>query len=249
MLAVTKRWSSTKSLDGTKRQASKNMRQQLKRIDAREIGEAQMANSRCEVCRGRGLVRLPLYKQASFVADNAPVSMDEASRQYPCPECGMKAHVDKVLAVDVHSMVDSRVPDDALPHIREGVAHRLVASLLERGFIEFGEGQQRASGYGVSYPIIATLYAVHPSEGRRSIEDRLRERQDQFAGAVADEVIDRVREWGISSRYVDSHRIEKRRVEEIVREAVRHVGNTWSKERELRARGEIEGAAWSRQRS
>ncbi|HSV24359.1 MAG TPA: hypothetical protein VLJ17_15190 [Xanthobacteraceae bacterium] len=197
----------------------------------------------CEICGGARVIRLPVRRKLEvqgFSADDASAPIRALTgdhlrmdyREYPCPECGTKANVERVFALDVHSTIDSRVPSEAMPHIRASVAHRLVEGLLQGGYIEFEEGRPDLRTLHLSRPIFATLYAVHPGEARQTIESRIRERQDQVAKVAAEAAISQIENWGSASRYADGL-IEKRHAAKFIREAVVATSNQWSKASQL----------------
>lgn len=182
----------------------------------------------CEICRGSRIVRLPIYRRASaahFEA-SAAVAMEASSRDYPCPECGGAVREDRVAVLDTHVMVDSRIDDPAFQdHARRAAAHMLVNWLLDGGYLTFERGRPDANF--LRYPVVASLGVV--SKGIvATIEERATSRGMQLASAAADEAIRHIDNWGSASRYID-HRIEKARVREFIHDAVKRVGEKWSK--------------------
>lgn len=199
-----------------------------------------MAKHDCDVCGGRGVIQVALHRMSVVLNPNGETAPDVEclSRRYACPECSAKAAVDRVFALDAHVMIDMRYGPEAMPRVRYDIARRLADHLLKAGFIEFDERPGREDGLGfLQKAVIGTVWAVHPAEARRSIEDRIRERQQMMAATAADRAIKQIDNWG--RLLPNPHEIAKDTAVRLIREAVREVNASWSKEDELRARGEM----------
>lgn len=53
----------------------------------------------CEICRGNGLVRLPIHRRVTAFSADAIPQMVANSRDYPCPECGDAVTIGQVQAL------------------------------------------------------------------------------------------------------------------------------------------------------
>lgn len=157
-----------------------------------------MTNSRCEICRGSGLVRLPIYRTAAVTAfDNSAQIIEESARNYPCPECADLVPQERLALVQYHSLVDARCTDkEYIDAANEDAAHRLVGALLKGGFIRFEHGKKDARG--LTFPIQATVGVVS-TKHVATMEERIAERQDEFAREVINEAGRGIESWGTSA--------------------------------------------------
>lgn len=157
-----------------------------------------MTNSRCEICRGSGLVRLPIYRTASVTAfDNSAQIIEESARNYPCPECADLVPQERLALVQYHSLVDARCTDqEYIEAANNDAAHMLVGALLKGGFIRFEHGKKDARR--LTFPVQATIGVVS-TKHVATMEERIAERQDTFACEVIAEAALRINEWGSSA--------------------------------------------------
>jgi hypothetical protein len=185
-----------------------------------EKGGWQMTNARCDICCGRGTIRLPVYRPVS-VATTAepPVSMDEASRSYPCPECSNPVPQDRVAIVQAHTVVDSRHEGDPnfMRHAKESAAHALVAQLLKGGYIRYERGPTDSHQW--RFNSVATLGVVSQSHVA-TLEQRIAERQEELANELVAVAEEQSRHWG--SYYTGREGpIQKSEVLRFLREALK----------------------------
>jgi len=182
----------------------------------------------CEICRGSRVVRLPVYHKVSAEPFDMPAVSEESSRQYPCPECGDQVKLDRVAVLDVHTIMDSRISsEDYIQRGKETAAFRLVDHLLRGNFITFEQGPHDAKE--LSFPIIASLGVF--SKGQvATLEQRIAERQDQVAKAVAQEAKEQISIWG---SYYGHAGILKRDARAQIDSALNRVLSSWSKIRAL----------------
>lgn len=190
-----------------------------------------MAND-CEICRGSKVVRLPIYRSVSVSPTFDAPAMEETSRDYPCPECGGAVKQDRVAVLDAHTMVCSEISDtNFADHARRAAAHRLVDHLLEGGFIEFERGPIRDRD--MAFPMVATLGVV--SKGQvATLEQRIAERQDQVARAVAQKARSQIENWG---SHHGNTSISKREAHDQIDSALNHVLSEWHRMRKFVVNG------------
>ncbi len=185
-----------------------------------------MAKQDCEICQGRGVVRLPIYSRLSAVYFQSELTVEQmprpSSREYGCPECGLAVNEGKVAVLDAHVMVDTRAPAEYEVHARRNAAHRLVDMLLERDYITFSTYEHNSRD--LKRPVVATL-AVVSKGAAAAMEERLRQRQDQLAKAVADEAIKQIDNWG--SHYGRAA-VSKEDAGRFIRVALNDVSKDWS---------------------
>ncbi len=171
----------------------------------------------CEICRGAGLIRLPLYRHAAVnYGQDGPVSIEESSRTYPCPECANTIPQERLAVLQSHTLVDSRINDPRFAqHVKSGAAHMLVDELLKNGFITFARGPD--DNGQMAYPMVATIGVVSPKHVA-NLEDRIAERQAIIATELADEAVKQISNWGSFYSGPDYGIITKSRAIELVRQ-------------------------------
>jgi hypothetical protein len=177
----------------------------------------------CEICRGRGLVRLPLYRRATVSFEATATSIEESYREYPCPECSDQAPLERVAVLDVHSMVDARIDTPEFrEHAMRHAALRLVDELLKADFITLERG--KTDTFRERYPVVATIGVVSKKQVA-TLERRIADRQDEVAKVVALEAKKQIDNWGSHYGHAD---ILKRDAKAQVDSALNHVLSTWS---------------------
>lgn len=151
---------------------------------------------RCLVCRGDRVVRLRLYRHVSpvkFTADLQP-TMEETSRQYPCPECAPTTSEDRVALLKVKGVVAIRTHDRQFDeHVRKSLAHDLVDAILRAGHITFTK--EEPDECTMTETMHATLGIVSAATVA-SMEERIAERQMEVAAKLAGAAADEIRVWG-----------------------------------------------------
>lgn len=180
-----------------------------------------MTNPDCEVCCGRGTIRLPLYRRTALVSHDLGniASMDDASRTYPCPECSDVVASDNVAVLNAFAVVDSRYERAPryMEMVKESTAHLLVDELLKAGFIRVECGPPIAGEF--KFKAVATLAAVSQAHVA-TLKQRIAERQEELAIEVVAVAEEQARHWG--SHYTGRNGpIEKGKVLEYLREALR----------------------------
>jgi hypothetical protein len=188
--------------------------------------EGRVSRYNCEVCLGRGLVRLPLYKSprvspSSALAISASVDLDY--RDYACPECSDVTPVVRVHAMHAETHVASYVEDPAfVGHVQDILAHQLAAHLLRNDYIEFRRGPEDTRE--LQWQMIATIGVV-PKSKLDDIEQRVAARQTDVAREAIEEAKFQVSNWG--SHYGRS--------EILKRDAVRLIGESLQRAIDKRA--------------
>jgi hypothetical protein len=140
----------------------------------------------CEICRGSGLIRVPIFKRSVGPRDvPAFGDRDETSRSYPCPECSGSIPQERLEVVQYHGMVDMRDYDgdpEFKRYVARNAAHNFVDALLQEGFIRYESGPGDSS-LGMRVPIRATLGVVSPRHVA-TLEQRIAVRQEELAREV-----------------------------------------------------------------
>lgn len=176
---------------------------------------------RCDICRGQGTVRLPVYHRMTALAmsGDIPTVQTEAYRAYPCPECADAVSIGQVQALSEITTADAQYADDPkfIEHINESMAHALVEKLIKDGYIRFERGlvDEKDWRFGAS----ATLAVAHPSR-LDTLELRISERQTEVARDVVNESIRQIDNWG--SHYGHSE-ILKRDARRLIAESIQEV--------------------------
>lgn len=182
----------------------------------------------CAVCGDSRKVRLPVRMTVTQNPVDLSVSIDDGFKEYPCPECAPYVPIDRVRVLDVHASVREQYLPEAEAHVQRSAAHQLVDHVLRGGFITFERGP-RARDPWLDVPMVATMAVVAPGVVA-TMEQRIAERQDQVAEAVAEEAKRRISIWG---RDVGYTHIEKGRAYDSINEALAEVLTNWSKIRAL----------------
>jgi hypothetical protein len=175
----------------------------------------------CVICRGRGTIRLPVYRPAfvniiADVGDIAPAG--EYARTYPCPECGNAVALERVAVIETRAVMASEIEDaELMRHAERSTAHRLIGELLKADFVRFERGptdeMQR------TFPLRASLGVVAPRHVA-SMEERAASENERFARAVVAKAAEKIRQWG--SHYTgDEGGIPKAQAVTMLHEALR----------------------------
>lgn len=148
----------------------------------------------CEICRGRGTVRLPIYRRITSPGPAAVSTPSEAPfRNYPCPECSDTITPERIFIVRQDSLVDSSIrSDDFTSHARRSMAAGLVHEALENGLIEFTRGPENWAD--MTKPMRATIGVVSPRHVT-TLEQRVAAHQDQLAREILSEATAAIQVW------------------------------------------------------
>jgi hypothetical protein len=172
----------------------------------------------CDICRGAGKVRLPVWSRAfAFTADALPTAT-EAAREYPCPECADVVRLERVQAAREEGFAATYIKDlGYIQHAQESLAHQLVSFLLRHQYIKFERGpdDDREMWFGMR----ATIGVVRPNQ-LDNLEERIAERQTEVAQEVSAEAIHQVNNWGSHYGHAD---ILKRDATRLIGEATQSV--------------------------
>lgn len=152
-----------------------------------------MSNPDCEVCQGRGHVRLPLYRKMAITSE-VPEPPGPSGREYPCPECGDddRVPIRRAVALSTRRDIPGYLPDEAIDRVRFSTAHALVDFLVLEGLITFTvehEAKEFKTRVG------AKIAAVHPS-GADQLEAQIAARQQDVAARVVERAIADIDNWG-----------------------------------------------------
>lgn len=150
----------------------------------------------CEVCRGRRAVRLRLYQRTPSItsAGRCPVPINEASREYPCPECGDSIPISRLAVLTEAQLIDSRdISSVGMQEACRAAAQAFVDKLLDEDLIQFELGPEDALNLTVA--VRATIGVVSPRHVA-SLEERIAERQEAVAREVVEQGARNIRAWG-----------------------------------------------------
>lgn len=173
----------------------------------------------CDICRGAGKVRLPVYMRLRAVmVPDANLVMEESSREYPCPECADMTCLERVWAAREETHVASYIKEPGfLDHVRSGLARQLASHLLEHDYIKFERGPE--DDQNIRFQMRATVGVVRPGQ-LGNLEERISERQTEVAKEVAEEAERQINNWGSHYGHAD---ILKRDATRMVRDAIKAV--------------------------
>ena len=175
----------------------------------------------CEICRGRGQVRLPRYPYttARLGQGTAEVeSIGAASRDYPCPECSNRVDENRVaVVVSFDRMILDKPMDGAIEYEIKHASHKLIDQLLRGGYLTV---EQRR--FGTDELELKVSLGVVAKNVVASLEERVVQRQAEVATEAADEAKRRIYECG--SYYTGREgRIDKNLAADYVDEALKAV--------------------------
>ena len=174
----------------------------------------------CDICRGSGFIRLPVYQRVSAISLSAGDTVMENSRSYACPHCRLVMQEDRISVIEHYSCVDSRIDDPGFfRHAKDHAAHNLVGSLLDGGFIKFERGEDDLRE--LSFALRATVGVVSVAHVS-SLESRISAHQEALAHEVINEAERKILVWG-SSYSGASGSISKQQAIDSVHEALRRV--------------------------
>lgn len=174
----------------------------------------------CFICRGEGRIRLPIYRPLSVtrIDDIEPI-IDDAYREYACPECGDLVPLERIAIIRTETFMDIRAPRECEKMAAEDAAHRMVARLMNNGFITCETGEDDI--HHLKRAIRTTLGVVSKATVAK-LEERISQRQAEVAKEVAEEAIHQIVNW--RSYYVGSGgHIQKQQAADYVRESFKHI--------------------------
>jgi hypothetical protein len=194
-----------------------------------------MTNPDCEICFGRGIIRLPRFTKASVSPSTGPSKQDYDStlsplntnyKDFPCPECSPKVSEDSVIVFEAEVFMDVAITKlsgeasmAATTQARRYLVDILVDQFLRGGFIQFDVG--KADKFQLRTPMRARLGVV-TTKVVESLEDRVNQRARVLADAVADRAKWEIDNWNSRSRY-NAQIVGKEDAKRLVGEALREV--------------------------
>lgn len=182
-----------------------------------------MAKYDCEICRGEGQIRLPIYRRvtAAAVFDGSAAAIEESHKVYPCPECALTAPTERIAIVDVHSRITRRelfADEKFVEAAYRDIAFQIADRLLRNNFFRFvTRPADRTANYAAT--ITGTLGAVAPTIVA-TIEQRQREHQEKIAAEVTNEATAQIANWGSS---YGARGIDKGTAYQLIAEALKTV--------------------------
>lgn len=178
-----------------------------------------MAKYDCEICRGSGQIIVPIYPKISMHSANfadSKMSIQPSSKSYPCPECAPTAPMDRIAIVDFHGMIDTGYEKEPgfMDHARDSVAHRALAAVMKRGFIQFRT--EPPDKFNLTTKLIGTMAMVAPAHVA-TMQQRIREHQGQIAAEVVKEAFAQIDNWG---SYFGHSDISKKDANQMIADAL-----------------------------
>lgn len=151
----------------------------------------------CDICRGNGVIKLPVYRPASvhYEALPMPMAMEESSRTYACPECSRKVPEHKVMIVGAQTSVASwdveKYRGQVMQAVQGNLANMLAHQMMKDGLIEFSERE----GSMDNVHFRATVGVVSKASVA-TIEQRATEKMVGFLDGVLEAAAESISVWG-----------------------------------------------------
>jgi hypothetical protein len=172
----------------------------------------------CEICRGAGTIRLPIYRRMTALAVNASPVMEEHSRKYPCPECSESVAFARVAVIGTIQAVDTRIDDpEYIEHVKHSAAHNLIEEIIKGGYVKIESGPPDTRELRHEFRV--TLGVVSQKQVA-TLEERVAQRQIEIAQEVTDEAATQINNW---DSYYGHSEILKRDAIRMVRESIKAV--------------------------
>ena len=173
----------------------------------------------CEICCGERIIRVPVYCEVATEPNIRTPLERPGYREYPCPEC-MDSSVPFERLGLIKNVQDgpSRLSksENFLKSIRARAAQEIGMGMLERGYIRFEQSEPDSRGI---FQMRATVGAVSPVHVAK-LEERVRARQFEVAGAAIAEAISQVNNWGSEYRVST---VQKEQAAHLLRDALQIV--------------------------
>jgi hypothetical protein len=175
----------------------------------------------CDICGGARNVVLPVKHNISmgFLADD-PLAPREHARLLPCPQCSNTVQEERVQVLYEYSDCEAQYANiDIIAAIQRGAVRDLADRLLRDGYVrtEHTETDPFTMRFGLSI----SIGVVHPDK-LVSLESRIRESEDSFAGELVTEAKRLIYNW--ASKYTGPDgSISKRTAAEAVETALREI--------------------------
>lgn len=176
----------------------------------------------CDICRGNGTIRLPVYRSLRFSAlppDNG-IIVDAPYRDFPCPECVGTTTDDRVRIFDAVTRIDERYADIGQVRLsaKRDLAFSIAEKMIDTGLLSFTERPVR-------HELMIEIRAVVGVVSKRfvaSMVERIKGRQFEIATRVVQAARVSICNW--ASRYTgDEGRIGKAQAADYVAAALREV--------------------------
>lgn len=155
-----------------------------------------MINPDCKICRGIGRVWLPVYHSVEVISAPfvMPDRVEEAYREYACPECGEQISFERVAVVQMHSYISSEIKEPGFKEYAErSIRAQLTHKLADSKFIALEQGD--IDNIHFRFALRATIGVVSP-EHVATLEDRVASRQMEVAKEVVAEAHKEISNWG-----------------------------------------------------
>lgn len=176
---------------------------------------------RCDICCDRGTVRLSVHRRAPTKFPTGAVdavTLDETSREYPCPECSPKVNEAQVMILQAHFTVPAHPIEDEEEsrefdrYMSEAAEHEMMGAL--RPHMDF-----KITPYSGPYDDLrATVRIGVVSKGAAvAFDERVKAEAAKVAAEAVDAAIMRMDAWGSHYGY---SLIEKGQAARILRDSL-----------------------------
>lgn len=180
-----------------------------------------MTKHDCEVCCGRGKIRVPVYGRVMAFDPLAAETMTESSREYPCPECSEVVPVERLAVTAERRFIFSEPENDPqfMEAMKRQMAHALIDGLLEKDLVKFERGPTDTTQ--MRFEMRMTTAVVSPHQVA-TLQERVAEHQEALAREVMAEASRQISNWESHYTGTEGH-IQKAQAVDSVREALRTV--------------------------
>jgi hypothetical protein len=156
-----------------------------------------VTNPDCDVCCGRGKIRVPVYRPLDVRMVDIPALdvMESPYRDYPCPECSEVVPLERVQVVAEQRLANSTPENDPryIESCKYSMVRELAGTLLERNLVKFERGP--TDDYQMRFAMRMTVGVVAP-RAVATLEERVAEHQEALAREVMAEATRSISNWG-----------------------------------------------------
>lgn len=154
-----------------------------------------MTKPYCDVCCGRGQIRVPLYHQLSVAAFDPRDDLRESSREYPCPECSDVVPVERLVIVKTERFANSIPEQDPryVDAVKHQMMHMLVDDMIRQDLVKFERGP--TDTVQMRFAVQMTVGVVAP-RAVTTLAERIEQHQEALAREVMAEAKRQINNWG-----------------------------------------------------
>lgn len=183
----------------------------------------------CDICRGSRRIRLPRYRLMDVMmaaeAFELPPTLEEASREFPCPQCGDVTDMVPYERVSAERTVaQGRALYASQPGYMDAMQRHLAEDLafymLRHNLITFKRGVDDPAHF--EFPLTATVGVVAP-QIVMSMEERINARQFEVAAEMLRLTEESIANWGSHYHGREGGWVDKSQALTWLREAFRRL--------------------------